>query len=277
MKGLKMNMLVFIAAMAAMVMPGDMYDLNYIEDFNQGNDYACPKEHCMRTCSYGYKLDKYGCLTCKCYCKPLQCSLTCPNGFATDNEGCKICNCKEKSCPPLKCPEQCEIGYEHYVDESGCKSCKCKCPKIDCKKNCSTGYQLDGDGCRLCYCKNTDCPNTSSCPNKCKNGYEVDVNGCKSCVCKCEHNRCNLKCPFGLDLDSERCPICKCRKSICQPTKCPAQCENGPEYYIDQHWCIKCKCRCWKLKCNKLCKFGYYVDKDGCQICYCSNKPSSQL
>jgi len=72
----------------------DTADLDSNEHPSSINPLCPPLVGCSRQCSYGYKIDKHGCMRCRCHkCPPFDCTKKCIVGYVLNSEGCRLCKC----------------------------------------------------------------------------------------------------------------------------------------------------------------------------------------
>jgi hypothetical protein len=140
----------------------------------------CNQRTCDNICLYGKVIGPDGCETCECkFCEQPTCERICLNGFIKDtNTGCEKCICNPD--PPVcsnvdvvadTCNLLCEFGF--YVDEYGCKYCKC----VE-EKPCDCGpYDVTTVQKKLCPDGKTESYMTNQCYRDVNNNvcYYIDV------------------------------------------------------------------------------------------------------
>ncbi|XP_074644681.1 cysteine-rich motor neuron 1 protein-like [Tubulanus polymorphus] len=136
----------------------------------------CRPENCSLECPYGFEVDENlnNAELCRCKEGPYECSNIsscnkhCTYGYKSESNGCLTCHCNP--CPPFVCQQHCPMGYTQNKD--GCSICKCIDPKEQgsntteiipiTRQPCiaADGEDIfeDGeswfDGCRHCFCYN---------------------------------------------------------------------------------------------------------------------------
>ncbi|XP_064623797.1 cysteine-rich motor neuron 1 protein-like isoform X2 [Lineus longissimus] len=230
------------------------YGFRLDQDGNQVCNCVDPPPGCMtlkrctKSCIYGYKRGKNGCLKCRCNtCPFFSCQKNCTFGYAVNSEGCRICKCQERTTTvaptekattiamiqrPSISPQMCLSSEGRVFDDGeswydGCRHCYCHrgqemCALITCPGvNCINPIIRMGDCCPSC--PGDDLSGPAVVPSKCfsyKGEYKAEgetwaMDECTECICHnsnvlCEMERClPLPCKQPVKLPGMCCPICK--------------------------------------------------------------------
>ncbi|OWA51759.1 hypothetical protein BV898_16229 [Hypsibius exemplaris] len=102
------------------------------------------------------------------------------------------------------------------------------CPLYMCDMFCENGFEVDGNGCEICSCREepVGCP-PYMCMMMCEHGFETDANGCEVCSCRSDpittppaptcspffmHLHCGIVCLYGYEIpENHRCVLCSCK------------------------------------------------------------------
>ncbi|XP_045142975.1 cysteine-rich motor neuron 1 protein isoform X3 [Echinops telfairi] len=188
--------------------------------------------------AHGDRWREDDCTFCQCingesHCVATACGQSCMNPVKVPGECCPVCE---------------EPTYI-TIDPPACGELS-NCTLTE--KDCTYGFKLDHNGCRICHCKN------------------------RQELCTSLKQGCTLDCPFGFQTDSHNCEICLCRPrpKKCKPVICDKHCPLG--YLKNKHGCDICRCRkCPEPPCSKICPLGFQQDSHGCVLCKCREVPAS--
>ncbi|XP_073483807.1 cysteine-rich motor neuron 1 protein isoform X1 [Aquarana catesbeiana] len=223
--------------------------------------------------SHGDRWREDDCTFCQCingepHCVATACGQSCLKPVKVPGECCPVC---EEPTYITMAPPTCDLLINCTLTE----------------KDCSYGFRLDQNGCRICQCKTREelCTGLiSGCALDCPYGFQTHIHNCEICQCrprpkKCKPVVCDKYCPFGYLKNKHGCETCRCKK--CPDVPCSKICPNGFEQ--DNQGCLMCKCReaaassvPTVLKGTCLSMDGRRHENeeswhDGCRECYCHN------
>ncbi|XP_040206734.1 cysteine-rich motor neuron 1 protein isoform X2 [Rana temporaria] len=221
--------------------------------------------------SHGDRWREDDCTFCQCingepHCVATACGQSCLKPVKVPGECCPVC---EEPTYITMAPPTCDLLINCTLTE----------------KDCSYGFRLDQNGCRICQCKTREelCTGLiSGCALDCPYGFQTHIHNCEICQCrprpkKCKPVVCDKYCPFGYLKNKHGCEICRCKK--CPDVPCSKICPNGFEQ--DSQGCLVCKCREAASVPPVLIGTCLSMDgrrheneeswHDGCRECYCHN------